>query len=336
MSDIAQKRDLSEPKTIRDFANTVKSTNRLRLLTVLTVCDIRGVGPDVWNNWKAVMIRTLFSKTINVLKENFEAISRPEQVNHAKSVLRKELIEWSEDKIITEINRHYTGFYLGLTSEIQAVFAELGKNCKTKEIISKIDTDDNRDATRACFLMEDHPGLFSRLAGAIALAGANVIDARTYTTSDGYATAVFWLQSNEGKPFEENRLNRLNRTIKDALKGEIIPRDALKEKGKIRKKEKDFKVPTNITFDNEGSEIYTIIEIDTRDRLGLLHDLARTLANNNVTIVSAIIATYGEQAVDTFYVKDLFGLKLHSEHKRLKLAENIQEAIEAGTLIGTD
>ena len=333
MSDIAQKRDLSEPKTIKDFAAVVKSTNRLRLLTVLTVCDIRGVGPGVWNNWKAVMLRTLFAKTINVLKENFEAISWPEQVNYAKCELRKILSSWPTEKIDAEVNRHYAGFYLGLDVETQAVFATLGRANETKKIISNIQKDKRRDATRACFLMEDHPGLFARLAGAIALAGGNVVDARSYTTADGYATAVFWLQSKESMPFEEDRLDHFNKTIRDALKGEIIPRDVLKEKGKIRKKEKDFKVPTNITFDNEGSEIYTIIEIDTRDRLGLLHDLARTLTNNYVTIASAIIATYGEQAVDTFYVKDLFGLKIQSENKRTKLAKKIRDAIEAGTLI---
>jgi len=338
MSDISQKRDLSDPKTIRDFAGLVKSTNRLRLLTVLTVCDIRGVGPNVWNNWKAVMIRTLFAKTINVLKENFEAISRPEQVSHAKGALRKALKGWPKDKVTEEINRHYAGFYLGLNGDTQTTFAILGSKARSNQnerIFSKIETDSSRDATKACFLMEDHPGLFSRLAGALALAGANVIDARSYTTSDGYATAVFWLQSKDSTPFEERRLNHLTKTIENALKGKIIPRDALKEKGKIRKKEKDFKVPTNITFDNEGSEIYTIIEIDTRDRLGLLHDLTRTLTNNYVTIASAIIATYGEQAVDTFYVKDLFGLKLYSENKRLKLAKKLKDAVTAGTLIGT-
>ena len=107
----------------------------------------------------------------------------------------------------------------------------------------------------------------------------------------------------------------------------------MKEKGKIKKKEKDFIVPTNITFDNEGSEIHTIIEIETRDRLGLLYDLAKTLSDNYISISSAIIATFGEQAVDTFYVKDLFGLKLHSLSKREKLENKLKEAIQAGTLI---
>ena len=336
MSDISQKRDLSEEKTIRDFANIVKSTNRLRLLTVLTVCDIRGVGPEVWNNWKAVMIRTLYYKTINILKENYEITSRPEQIQNAKSALIAELIDWEKSQIETEINRHYAGFYLGLTPQTQAIFSNLSKNNKTFAVNSKVETDLTRDATKVCFLIEDHPGIFSRLAGAIALSGANVIDARTYTTSDGFATSVFWIQNKEGKPFEENRLNKLNQTISDALKGQIIARDVLKEKGKIKKKEKDFIVPTNITFDNEGSDIHTIIEIETRDRLGLLYDLAKTLSNNYISISSAIIATFGEQAVDTFYVKDLFGLKLHSENKREKLEKNLKEAIHAGTLIGSN
>ena len=128
MSDISQKRDLSEEKTIRDFANIVKTTYRLRLLTVLTVCDIRGVGPEVWNNWKAVMIRTLFYKTQNMLKENFETASRPEQIENAKSALRKELKNWEKSKIENEINRHNTGFYLGLTLQTQTIFSNLSKN----------------------------------------------------------------------------------------------------------------------------------------------------------------------------------------------------------------
>ena len=250
--------------------------------------------------------------------------------------MRKELKNWEKSKLENEINRHNTGFYLGLTLQTQTIFSYLSKNNEILNVNSKVETDTSRDATKVCFLIEDHPGIFSRLAGAIALSGANVIDARTYTTSDGYATSVFWIQSNEGKPFEENRLSKLNKTINEALKGQIIARDILKEKGKIKRKEKDFIVPTNITFDNEGSEIHTIIEIETRDRLGLLYDLARTLSDNYTSISSAIIATYGEQAVDTFYVKDLFGLKLHSQNKREILEKRIKEVIQAGTLISSD
>ena len=185
MSDVAQKRDISETKTVKDFARQVKSTTRLRLLTVLTVCDIRGVGPNVWNNWKAVLIRRLYSETVHVLNENYEAISRPEQLENAKVSLKKALDNWDDAKIQKEVSRHYPAYLLGLNTETQKIFAQLGEQLESNEIQTQIVTDQNRDASRACFLMEDHPGIFSRLAGAIALTGANVIDAKTYTTSDG-------------------------------------------------------------------------------------------------------------------------------------------------------
>ena len=184
-----------------------------------------------------------------------------------------------------------------------------------------IELDLSRDATQACFAMADHPGIFARLAGALALAGANVVDARTYTTTDGIATAAFWIQDAEGKPYEKARLTRLRNAVTRTLRGEIVARDALKDKDRIRKRERDFVVPTRVDFDNTGSDIYTIVEVETRDRPGLLYDLARTLTANNVSIASAIIATYGEQAVDVFYVKDLFGLKLHAESKRRALGD---------------
>ena len=97
-----------------------------------------------------------------------------------------------------------------------------------------------------------------------------------------------------------------------------------------KKREKAFKVPTSISFDNDGSEIYTIIEVDTRDRPGLLFDLTRTLANTNVYIASAVIATYGEQVVDSFYVKDMFGLKFYNQSKQKMLERKLREAIELG------
>jgi [protein-PII] uridylyltransferase len=191
----------------------------------------------------------------------------------------------------------------------------------------RFELEPERDATLACFAMQDHPGIFARLAGALALAGANVVDARTYTTTDGIATAAFWIQDAEGAPYERSRLTRLRNTVSKILSGEVVAREALRDKDRIKRRERDFIVPTSIHFDNTGSDIYTIIEVETRDRPGLLYDLARTLTANNISIASAIIATYGKQAVDVFYVKDLFGLKLHSEAKRRTLEARLRAAI---------
>ena len=330
MSDVAQKRDISEPRTVRGFANAVKSVERLDLLTVLTVCDIRGVGPDTWNNWKAVLIRNLYKATKSALETGLEDLNREHREAEAKRTLRAQLSDWPAKALKTEVGRHYGPYWQGLPLAAQVIFAGLLRDIADDQIKIDLMLDADRDATRACFAMVDHPGLFSRMTGALALVGANVVDARTYTSKDGYATAVFWVQDDDGNPYEAARLPRLRKMIERTLKGEVVAREALKDKDKIKKRERAFRVPTNITFDNEGSEIYTIIEVDTRDRPGLLYDLTRTLAEAHVYIASAVIATYGEQVVDTFYVKDIVGLKFHSEAKRASLERKLRDAIAKG------
>ena len=330
MSDTAQKRDIAEPRTVRGFANLVKSVERLDLLTVLTVCDIRGVGPDTWNNWKAVLIRNLHSATKDALENGLEDLNRNSREAEAKKALRETLTDWTPKDIKAEIARHYGPYWQGMPTAAHAVFAELLRDFDDTGFAFDLKPDEDRDATRACFTMVDHPGLFSRMTGALALVGANIVDARTYTTNDGYATAVFWVQDADGSPYEAARLPRLHDMIAKTLRGEVVAREALKDRDKIKKRERAFKVPTTITFDNEGSEIYTIIEVDTRDRAGILFDLTRTLANSHVNIASAVIATYGEQVVDTFYVKDMTGVKYHSEAKRQALEKKLREAIAQG------
>jgi len=330
MSDMAQKRDIADPRTVRDFAKAVQTKERLDLLCVLTVCDIRGVGPDVWNNWKASLIRALYRQTRRAMEGGLEALNREQRGTEAKRNLREELADWDAKPLKTELDRHYPPYWQGLHVTAHVDFANLLRGLDDDDIGVKLTPDEDRDATRVCFALADHPGIFSRMCGALALVGANVVDARTYTTKDGFATAAFWIQDAEGSPFESARLPRLTQMIHKTLKGEVVARDAMQSRDKMKKRERAFKVPTHITFDNEGSEIYTIIEVDTRDRPGLLFDLTRTLSNNNVYINSAVIATYGEQVVDTFYVKDMFGLKFHSPGKQRALERKLREAITQG------
>jgi [protein-PII] uridylyltransferase len=330
MSDMAQKRDIADPRTVRDFAKAVQTVKRLDLLCVLTVCDIRGVGPTTWNNWKAVLIRALYRQTRKALETGLEDLNRENRGTEAKRALRAELADWSRKDLQAETGRHYPPYWQGLHVTAHAVFARLLRDIKDDEILIDLHPDDERDATRACFVLADHPGIFARLAGALAIVGANVVDARSYTTKDGYVTDAFWIQDAEGHPYDAARLPRLNQMILKTLRGEVLTKEALKSRDKVKKREKAFRVPTHITFDNDGSEIYTIIEVDTRDRPGLLYDLARTLAGSNVYIANAVIATYGEQVVDTFYVKDMFGLKYYSASKQRTLEKRLREAILEG------
>nr|WP_090219912.1 [protein-PII] uridylyltransferase [Litoreibacter janthinus] len=331
MSDMAQKRDIADPRTVRDFAKAVKTVKRLDLLCVLTVCDIRGVGPDVWNNWKASLIRALYRQTKRGLQEGMEALNREERGSEAKKNLRTALPDWDKKDLNREIARHYPPYWQGLHVTAHVDFAKLLLDIPTDEIRIELTPDEDRDATRACFAMADHPGIFARMCGALALVGANVVDARTYTSKDGFATAAFWIQDGDGHPYDIGRLPRLKTMIHKTLMGEVLAREALAPRDKIKKRERPFVVPTSVTFDNEGSEIYTIIEVDTRDRPGLLYDLSRTLSEANIQIASAVIATYGAQVVDTFYVKDMFGLKFHSASKQYSIERKLRDAITRGT-----
>ena len=330
MSDMAQKRDVGDPRTVRDFAKAVATRRRLDLLTVLTVCDIRGVGPGTWNNWKAMLLRQLYNLTAEALESGLETFNRERAVEESRSALRLRLMDWPLQDMTRESGRHYDPYWQGLTTDTQETFARMLRGLKDDEIRIDLHPEPQRDATRACFALADHPGIFSRLAGALALVGANVVDARTYTSKDGYATAVFWVQDSEGHPYDVDRLPRLRGMIEKTLKGEVLPRTALADRDKVKKREREFRFPTHITFDNEGSEIYTIIEVDTRDRPGLLFDLTRTLAINNIYIASAVIATYGAQVVDSFYVKDMFGLKLHAGQRQESLEKKLRQAILDG------
>ncbi|QIE42839.1 [protein-PII] uridylyltransferase [Rhodobacteraceae bacterium SC52] len=330
MSDMAQKRDVADPRTVRDFAKAVKTQKRLDLLLVLTSCDIMGVGPGVWNNWKAMLLRNLYRQTSEALSNGLEDVNREARESEAKRHLREALETWDKAALRQELSRHYGPYWQGLQTETQVVFAGLLVDLEDDEIRVDLKEDTDRDATRVCFAMADHPGIFARLAGSLALVGANVVDARTYTTKDGYATAVFWVQDADGAPYDSHRMDRLKAMIRKTLHGEVVTGDAMVQRDKIKKRERAFRHPTTIDFDNEGSDIYTIIEVDTRDRTGLIYDLARTLAASNIYIASAQIATYGAQAVDTFYVKDMFGLKIMGKGKLDALDRKLRDAIERG------
>lgn len=330
MSDMAQKRDIADPRTVRDFAKAVQTVKRLDLLCVLTVCDIRGVGPTTWNNWKAVLIRALYRQTRRALEDGMEALNRENRGAVAKKALREALADWPRKDLQTETARHYASYWQGLHVTAHVVFARLLREIGDDEILMDLHPDEDRDATRACFVMPDHPGIFARMTGALALVGANVVDARSYTTKDGFVTDAFWIQDADGNPYDAARLPRLRKMIERTLAGEVVTQVAIRDRDRVKKREKAFKVPTHITFDNEGSDIYTIIEVDTRDRPGLLHDLTSALAGSNVYIANAVIATYGEQVVDTFYVKDMFGLKYYSESKQRTLEKRLREAIVDG------
>ena len=178
MSDTAFKRDIDDAKTIRDFADLVQSPERLRLLLVLTVADIRAVGPGVWNAWKAALLRDLYWRTESLLTGGLAAKGRDAQVKAAKETLKEKLKEagWTQKDIAAHIRRGYPSYWSGLDADSHLRHASLVREAEASGAPLTIDTrvDRYREATEVTVYTADHPGLFNRIAGAMAVAGASI------------------------------------------------------------------------------------------------------------------------------------------------------------------
>ena len=326
MSATAFKRDLADYKTIADFAATVQSVERLRLLLLLTIVDIRAVGPGVWNSWKRQLLGDLYQATEEQLRLGHKQHGRAERIAAKKvavGVLLKE-----RDLLIGTVGRQLSDAYWIAEPEdiialnLQQMDRALGQPLMVEALYYPA-----RGATLLTVLAADHPGLFYRIAGGIHLAGGNIIDARIHTARNGLAVDNFLVQDPLGRPLNEpTQIARLKTAIADALANRIKLLPGLAARPLARLRADAFDVSPMVVFDNKASNRFTVIEVGSRDRPALLNRLARALFEARLIVHSAHIATYGERAVDTFYVTDLLGSKVESESRLKTIEKRLLEA----------
>ncbi|MGQ3298599.1 [protein-PII] uridylyltransferase [Reyranella sp.] len=330
MSATSFQRDLMDPKTIETFAALIQSPERLRLLLVLTVCDIRAVGPNVWNNWKAALLRQLYNATEQVLSGGTLGGGRAERIKHIQTEVAKRLPGWSEADKEAHLARGYASYWLSFPIETLVRQAELVRGAERGKQPLAIEhrVDEERSVTEVTIYTLDTHGLFARLAGAMAISGANIVDAKIFTLANGMALDTFWIQDLEGKPFDgPQRLARLAARVELALSNRLdIQRELDSQRGSWPKRDRVFTVEPRVLIDNNASDTFTVIEVNGRDRPGFLHVVTRALTRLNLQIATAHVTTYGERAVDVFYVKDLFGLKVVNQDK----LKQISAAVESG------
>lgn len=328
MSDVAQKRDLADPKTIRDFADIVQSPERLKLLLILTVADIKAVGPGTWNGWKAQLLRELYLETSAVLSGETQ-VNREGRISSAKEALIASLSDWPKSRVDSYMRRHTPGYWLGFDAPTHRRHAQLIWENRDEALIVSANPDPFRAVTEITLFTQDHAGLFSRFAGACAAAGVSIVDAKIFTTRDGMALDTLWVQDDQRTALREpRRLARLEETIRKVLHGDILPPDAIEQRTKRKSLINAFTIAPNVYIDNDASDEFTVIEVNGLDRPGLLHALTRTLFHLGLTIGSAHVATYGERAVDVFYVKDLIGQKVTNTNKLKSIERQLLEALD--------
>lgn len=334
MSDVAQKRDIGDPKTITDFAELVQSPERLRLMLVLTVVDMRATGPKVFNGWKAALLRELYSKTEEVLTGGLAGRGDETRIAATLADLRKALPDWSEEDFQAHVARGPGAYWLSNDLATLARHARIVREAERTKAPLALDwrIDAYRAVTELTVYTGDHAGLFAKIAGAIAVAGGNIVDARIFTLANGMALDGFWVQDTTGGAFDRSdKLARLSAIIERSLAGRLWPEEVAAVGRGLPSRTDIFHVPPRVLIDNKASAAHTVVEVNGRDRPGLLYALTRALTDLNLQIYSAKISTYGERVVDVFYVKDVFGLKIEHEAKLKKIHERLLEVLAGPT-----
>jgi len=322
MSEVAQARDIQDPETAKAFADVVQSPQRLALLMILTACDIRAVGPGVWTGWKGSLLRALYYATEPLLSGGHSQVTQSDRINQARHTLAEALQAWPENEIQTYIARHYDHYWLRAEPELQVEHARMIRQADLADqpFAGSIRVKAFEGITEVSFYTPDHPRLLSLIAGACTMQDASIIGAQIFSTRDGRAIDTFRLRRAFTSDEDEKvRATRIIDTVKQLLQGKRQILIDLGKDSRHNRRLKPFALPAEVMVSNSLSEKFTVIEVSGLDRTGLLHALTHEIADLNLTIGSAHIGTYGEKAVDVFYVTDLTGQKIGSKPRQRKI-----------------
>jgi [protein-PII] uridylyltransferase len=331
MSIIAQSRDLGDPKTIRDFADIVQSPERLKLLLLLTVADIRAVGPGTWNGWKGQLLRQLYYETEPLVAGGHTQTGRKERVAVAQAALRQALTDLPSSTVETFITRQYMDYWLRTEPRKQADHARLMQQAELEgqQLATSFTSDKFTGITELSVMAPNHPRLLALFAGCCAASGANIIGAQIATTRDGRALDTFLLQREFADDHDEHRrANRIGQTIEKTTLGDVRLAE-LMAKRRPPTRIHAFNVEPEVVINNALSDQFTVIEVAGLDRPGLLYDLTSALSDLSLDITSAHITTYGEKAVDVFYVTDLTGKKILLQTRQTAIRERLTKVLAA-------
>ena len=279
MSETAQKRDLGDPRTIAAFARVVGEPERLRALSVLTVADIRAVGPGVFNAWKGQLLRQLYTSTESVFRGGRASdfvIDTADDVQQALAdAARLRLTRLVGERAAPWARGMEDAYFVAFPTRQQAEHFALAERAAELGAAASARLMADWNAVEVAVAARDRRGLFADLAGAMAASGANIVGARVYTSALGGALDVFSIQDGSGAPFGEIDHRALDRLV-------VALEDAGREGGPTPEPRKPplgrsaaFTVSARVTIDNDASDLATVVEVSGRDRPGLLQSLAR-------------------------------------------------------------
>ncbi|MBI1761786.1 MAG: [protein-PII] uridylyltransferase [Acidobacteria bacterium] len=319
MAHIAQRRDLSDEKIVRDFAAQIGTLDSLNMLTLLTYGDINGVGPGVWSEWKDTLLWELYSKARALL------VPEPEHDETAER-LRERIVRMLASEVdYAEVQQHFAMLpedYARFTApQVIIEHIRLAHALNSRRVKTSWRVNAQSKCTDLHVCARNRRGLFANLAGALTAQGVNILSVSLNTRTDGLAVDSFKVSDTVGEPLADpQRWEQIDDSIKRVLSGELDIAAAVAKRlhaqtaSRFSKRKtalpKAVQRAAKLSWDNQSSDKSTILEVQTADRLGLAYKLASTLASLSLDIVFAKVATEKHLALDVFYVTDAAGRKL--------------------------
>jgi len=339
MSHLAQTRDLSDPKLVVEFARTVGDRENLRNLYLLTFADVRASSSSAWNDWKGRLLRELFERTSEFLETGSDDPDRAmelleRQVERRRDSAAAELrgLGVADSNIASFFDmmpqRYFTAHTPRQIARHALVMLQLHPGRPFATAVREA-----RDGSSEFILCtRDRHGLYASVAGALTAHNVNILGAHVYTTRSGLAIEIYRVATPPGGQSERDLMwEAFDRTLHEVLV-EGTPVDAmLRRRGsRIGQARTPSKQPMRVSISNAESDFYTIADVVGNDRLGLLHDLTRAIAECGVEVYISKAAMILDQVTDTFYLKDEHGKKIQDPDLLERLRISLQAAVERG------
>lgn len=314
LSDMAMRRDLNDENMIIDLAAAIVHEERLKMLYLISIADSLATGPKAWDTWKDNLLRELFSKVLHIINSGEYTSKKSigwmrKTATKAKTALLNSYPEEEIDLFMKEMPHSYL---LAQSSEDIIEHFELMRN-STDDI--SVTAKKKEGVCELTVVAHDRPGLFSKVSGALALNGVNILGAQVYTRANGAALDIFKVEGYFEDSINEDKLKKIRLDIKRALDGKIALEYRITEKAKNYQAKDALRKPPEVEINNSSSDFYTIIEVHAQDRVGLLYKITRVMFELNLDIHLAKVSTNVDKVIDVFYVWDTYGQKLSDEEQ---------------------
>ena len=332
LSVTAQKKDISDPKVIHEFAKHVGDQTHLDYLYVLTVADVRGTNPKLWNNWKASLFAGFYERTRQALRRGLESPIDKDELIHETQARARELVnrEGLGEAAIAEVWRRFTDdYFLRHTDEEIAWHTRMlvERDAADPASLVSVQPQSGHGGTGISTYTPQTQHSFARTTALLDQLGLNIVDARITPTADGFSLDIYHVLEDTGA--EINDAARL-RDIQQQLAHVLSKPDneAITVTRRAPRQVRMFTTATHITFSDDPVNQRTIIELIAGDRPGLLSQVAKIFMNEQIDIYTSKIMTVGERAEDVFYVVDHQTGKPLSAEARDRLAQRLTESLD--------